>query len=303
MEDPSHAVDPFDPHHLFGHVQDAPHFDVPQRLAEEGKIKIWQLSDAFEPFVDLQLMEADPNWHLAPFDLSFTKFMLLEIIAALFLVVFFIPLARKIADGSPAKGKWANMLEVLLVFIRDEVARPTIGRHDADRFLPFLWTMFFFVLGCNLLGLAPWAGSATGALATTFTLAMITFGMVLITGMARQGILGFWKALVPHMELPLVMAIFLIPMIFVLELAGLLIKHVVLAVRLLANMVAGHLVLAVLLAFILASASHIAFYGVAPVVLAGATALSLLELFVAFLQAYIFTFLRALFIGTAIHPH
>jgi F-type H+-transporting ATPase subunit a len=163
--------------------------------------------------------------------------------------------------------------------------------------------MFFFVLGCNLLGLAPWAGSATGALATTFTLAMITFGMVLITGMARQGILGFWKALVPHMELPLVMAIFLIPMIFVLELAGLLIKHVVLAVRLLANMVAGHLVLAVLLAFILASASHIAFYGVAPVVLAGATALTLLELFVAFLQAYIFTFLSALFIGTAIHPH
>ncbi len=148
----------------------------------------------------------------------------------------------------------------------------------------------------------PARGFAAFMLAT-FTLAMITFGVVLFTGMARQGFMGFWKSLVPHMELPLVMAIFLIPMIFVLEVIGLLIKHVVLAVRLLANMVAGHLVLAVLLAFILASASHVAFFGVAPAALLGATALTLLELFVAFLQAYIFTFLSALFIGTAIHPH
>jgi F-type H+-transporting ATPase subunit a len=248
-------------------------------------------------------MKADPDWHLAPFDLSVTKFMLLEIIVAVLMVAFFIPLARKIADGSPVKGKWANLLEAMLVFIRDEVARPVIGKHDADRFLPFLWTMFFFVLICNLIGLVPWAGSATGALGTTFTLAMITFGVVLFTGMARQGFMGFWKSLVPHMELPLVLAIFLIPMIFVLEFVGLLIKHVVLAVRLLANMVAGHLVLAVLLAFILASASHGAIFAVAPAAIAGAAALTLLELFIAFLQAYIFTFLSALFIGTAIHPH
>ena len=297
MADPSHALES---EHLFGHVQDAKHFDVPHMVAEGGKLKIWQ---PFEPFVDVALMKADPNWHLAPFDLSVTKFMVLEIIAAALMVVFFIPLAKKIADGSPAKGKWANMLEAMLVFIRDEVARPTIGKQDADRFLPFLWTMFFFVLICNLIGLAPWAGSATGALGTTFTLAMITFGVVLFTGMARQGFMGFWKSLVPHMELPFVLAIFLIPMIWLLEFFGLLIKHVVLAVRLLANMVAGHLVLAVLLAFILASSSHIAFFGVAPAALAGATALTLLELFVAFLQAYIFTFLSALFIGTAIHPH
>ena len=305
MADPSHAHDPFDPHHLFGHVQDAPHFEVPHMVSEGGKVKLWQLSDSFEPFVDIQLMKADPNWHLAPFDLSLTKFMVLEVSAAVFLIAFFIPLARKMSDGSPVKGKWANMLEAMLVFLRDEVARPAIGKKDADRFLPFLWTMFFFVLGCNLLGLAPWAGSATGALATTFTLAMITFGVVLFTGMSRQGIFGFWKSLVPHMELPFVLAIFLVPMIFLLEIMGLLIKHIVLAVRLLANMVAGHLVLAVLLAFILASFSHsnVAGFSVAPAALLGATALTLLELFVAFLQAYIITFLSALFIGTAIHPH
>ncbi len=149
MADPSHALES---EHLFGHVQDAKHFDVPQMIAEGGKLKIWQ---PFEPFVDVALMKADPNWHLAPFDLSVTKFMVLEIIAAALMVVFFIPLAKKIADGSPAKGKWANMLEAMLVFIRDEVARPTIGKQDADRFLPFLWTMFFFVLICNLIGLAP----------------------------------------------------------------------------------------------------------------------------------------------------
>ena len=296
--------DPMEAGHLFEHVQDAPHFEVPHMISEGGKAKIWQMSDIFgEPFADLQLMKADPDLHLAPFDLSVTKFMLLEVLAAVLLIVFFIPLAKKIADGSPVKGKWSNMLEAMLVFIRDEVARPAIGRHDADRFLPFLWTMFFFVLVCNLIGLVPWAGSATGALGTTFALAMITFGTVLFTGMSRQGIFGFWKSLVPHMDLPIVLAVFLIPLIFVLEFFGLLIKHVVLAVRLLANMVAGHLVLAVLLAFILASASNYAIFAVAPAAIAGATALTLLELFVAFLQAYIFTFLSALFIGTAIHPH
>ncbi|MDG2408103.1 MAG: F0F1 ATP synthase subunit A [Pirellulales bacterium] len=295
-----HHHDPLDPEHLFGHVQDAHHFELPHAIADEGKLHIWQ---PFEPFVDEVLLRADPDYHLAPFDLLVSKFMILEVIAAAVLIFFFIGLARKISDGSPARGKWSNMLESMLVFIRDEVARPAIGREDADRFLPFLWTMFFFVLICNLIGLVPWAGSATGALGTTFTLAMITFGVVLTAGMGRMGIIGFWKSLVPHMDLPLPLAIFLLPMIFIIEVAGLLIKHIVLAVRLLANMVAGHLVLAVLLAFILASSHHIAFIGVAPVAVAGASALTLLELLVAFLQAYIFTFLSALFIGTAIHPH
>jgi F-type H+-transporting ATPase subunit a len=121
--------------------------------------------------------------------------------------------------------------------------------------------------------------------------------------MAKMGVVGFWKGLVPHMELPWLLAIFLLPMIFLIELLGLLIKHGILAIRLLANMVAGHLVLAVLLAFILASAESLAWFGVAPASVLGSTALMMLELFVAFLQAYIFTFLSALFIGMAVHPH
>ena len=141
-----HHHDPLDPEHLFGHVQDAHHFELPHAIADEGKLHIWQ---PFEPFVDEVLLRADPDYHLAPFDLLVSKFMILEVIAAAVLIFFFIGLARKISDGSPARGKWSNMLESMLVFIRDEVARPAIGREDADRFLPFLWTMFFFVLICN----------------------------------------------------------------------------------------------------------------------------------------------------------
>jgi len=124
-------------------------------------------------------------------------------------------------------------------------------------------------------------------------------------GMAKLGFVGFWKAQVPRMDLPGPIAVVLIPLIFVIEIMGLLIKHCVLAVRLLANMMAGHVVLAVLLAFIGASyAAGTAIWGsVTLASVLGATALSMLELFVAFLQAYIFTFLSALFIGAAVHPH
>ena len=78
------------------------------------------------------------------------------------MVAIFVPLARRIATGGRPRGRWWNMFEVMVLFIRDQVARPAIGRHDADRFLPFLWTMFFFILFLNLIGLVPWGGSADG---------------------------------------------------------------------------------------------------------------------------------------------
>jgi F-type H+-transporting ATPase subunit a len=165
--------------------------------------------------------------------------------------------------------------------------------------------MFFFILVCNLLGMVPWSGSPTGALATTGALAICTFATVVGGGMMKLGAVGFWKAQVPHMDLPPVLAILLLPMIFAIEVLGLFIRHFVLAMRLLANMMAGHLVLAVLVTFVLAIAKFgvAATLGVGAVSVLGAMALSLLELFVAFLQAYIFTFLSALFIGMAVHPH
>jgi len=173
--------------------------------------------------------------------LHITKFMLLELVAAGLMLLIFIPLARRIATGKPPRGKFWNFFEVILVFLRDEVTRPAIG-HGADRFLPYVWNAFFFILFCNLLGLVPWAGSPTGSLSVTGALAVIAFATAVGCGMAHFGPVGFWIGQVPHMELPLVLAIFLKPMIFVIEIMGLIIRHFVLAVRLLANMFAGHLV-------------------------------------------------------------
>jgi len=261
---------------LLEHVQDANAFHLPFGLT-------WEIPKLF--------------------GFQITKFMLIELAVALLMLVIFIPLGRRIAKGERPRGLLWNMFEALLVFIRDEIARPAIGRHDADRFLPFLWTMFFFVLIVNLFGLLPWTGSATGSLSVTSVLAVIVFGVVLTSGIRKYGFVKFWIGQVPHMDLPLPLAIVLKPMIFFIEGASLLIKHAILAVRLFANMFAGHLVLAVILGFMAATAQWLIWYAVAPASVFGATALDLLELLVAFIQAYVFTFLSALFIGMAIHQH
>jgi F-type H+-transporting ATPase subunit a len=249
------------------------------------------------PFYTLELPKV--------FGFQITKYMVLEVLVAVLLLLVFIPLARRIRTGEPLRGVFGNLIESILVFIRDEVARPAIGRHDADRFLPYLWTVFFFILFCNLMGMVPWAGSPTGSIAVTAVLAISAFLIVIGAGMKKHGGGKFWIGLVPHMDVPLAIAIFLIPLMFVLEVVGLVIRHGVLAIRLLANMFAGHLVLAVLLVFIgmAASASNWLWGGVTVGSITGSVGLSVLELFVAFLQAYIFSFLSALFIGMALHQH
>ena len=237
-------------------------------------------------------------------DLHLTKFMVLEVVAAVLIILIFVPLARRIATGERPRGLFWNLFEAMLIFIRDDVVRPAIGTKEADKFLPFIWTIFFFVLFCNLLGMVPWAGSPTGALGTTGALALITFCTVVGVGMKKFGPVGFWTGQVPHMELHWTMGIMIKPMVFAIEVGGMGIKHFVLSVRLLANMFAGHLVLAVILGFIAQTAeSGLVWYGVMPASIFGAVALSMLELFVAFLQAYIFAFLSALFIGMAVHQH
>ena len=297
--------DPFEASHLIGHVKDATYFDVPRMLSSNrsGKIHIPQLRTSTEPIVQIKTGFGPLDDMIEPLDMKVTKFMVLEVIGAILIAIIFLRLAKLVRSGSKPVGKFWNFFEAMLLFIRDDVARPAIGKHDADRFLPFLWTIFFFVLGCNLLGMVPWAGSPTGALATTGMLALITFGTVFLAGSMKMGVVGFWKNQVPHMELPFLIALVLVPGIFLIEVAGLFIKHFVLAVRLLANMMAGHLVLGVIIAFIAASSASYACIVVIPASVLGATALSCLELFVAFLQAYIFAFLSALFIGMAVHSH
>jgi len=174
--------------------------------------------------------------------------------------------------------------------------------HPADKYLPFVWSVFFYILICNLLGAIPFLGSPTADINVTGALALVTFLHVVFFGSERDGFGGFLKALVPHMDLPGPIAVILLPVIWVIEAGGLLIKHGVLAVRLFANIMAGHTVLGVFLGFIAVASGPI--WGIVmPASILGQLAIGMLELFVAFLQAYVFALLASLFISAAVNPH
>jgi F-type H+-transporting ATPase subunit a len=193
-----------------------------------------------------------------------------------------------------------NLLESLVMFIRDEISVKNIGHH-ADLYTPYLCSAFFFILFMNISGLLPipaWRGfpgisTATGNLSVTVVLALFTFVFTQIAGMRAQGVVGYWAHLVPG-GVPKA----LWPLMFVIEFFGLFTKPFALTVRLFANMVAGHIVIFFLIALTL----FISVY-VAPVSVAFALGIFLLELFVALVQAYVFTILSALFIGMTQHAH
>jgi F-type H+-transporting ATPase subunit a len=274
---PEHAPNPLE------HVVDGNTLELP-----------WLFPPSYEPWI----IKLKP---IAGFQI--TRFMVMELIAAVLMLIIIIPVVRHIARTPYSRGWFMNMFEAALLFIRDQVARPAIGGHAADRFLPYLWTAFFFILFCNLLGMIPGCASATGDINVTFVLAVITLAYVIHAGVREHGAFGYLLAIVPHLDVPIIMKPFLWLLLFFIEIVGLLIRHAVLGVRLFANMFAGHIVLSVILGFILMAWSSLAFYAVVPVSVGGTIAVSLLELFVAFIQAYVFTFLSALFIGAALHPH
>ena len=174
--------------------------------------------------------------------------------------------------------------------------------HPADKYLPYVWSVFFYILICNLLGAIPFLGSPTGSISVTAVLAVVTFGHVVFFGSQKSGAVGFWKSLVPHMDLPGPLALVLIPGLWMIETLGLFIKHGVLAVRLFANIMAGHTVLGVFLAFI-AQVDGVLWGLVMPASILGQVGIGMLELFVAFLQAYVFSLLTSLFISAAVNPH
>ncbi len=282
----------------------------------------------------LKLLGRDQQLVL-PFGL--TKYMVLQVVAALLVLLVFRGLAKRVTHGQPAKGVWWNFWEMLAAYVRDEVVRPSIGiphddhghgdghgeghhhhaehsdishavevGHPADKYLPYVWSVFFFVLFCNLLGAIPLLGSPTANINVTGALAFVTFLHVAYYGSERSGFGGFLKSLVPHMDLPAPIAIVLLPMIWVIEAGGLLIKHGVLAIRLFANIMAGHTVLGVFLSFIAAEeiVANGALWGlVMPASILAQVAIGMLELFVAFLQAYVFALLTSLFISAAVNPH
>jgi F-type H+-transporting ATPase subunit a len=236
-----------------------------------------------------------------------SRFLLIEIAVALIVILAFRWLAGRISTGKPPKGKLWNLLESMVLFVRNSVVVPAMGEHDADKYMPFFWTLFMFVLGCNLMGMIPWVGAPTSAFGMTGALALMIFAIGLYQGVKHFGVLGYLKNLAPSLGLPIYLAIFIVPLVWLIEALSLLIKHLILAVRLLANMVAGHLVL---LGFMgigfgahAVSMSTGSWTMAAGISILASTLLSFLELFVACLQAYIFTFLAAMFIGSATHHH
>ena len=238
------------------------------------------------------------------------------LIAFVIILAMFLPLPRQITTRGERRGKLASFREFLLLFIRDQVARPALGEHDYRRFLPFLWTIFLFVIVMNLLGMIPFMGSPTASLAVTGVLALIVFVVIHFNGIrANHGFLGYMKSFIPHIDMNegilKILGPGILVMMFFIEVLSALIKSVVLAVRLFANMLAGHMVLFTILTFIYTlgkqaemgdSTSGGLFWPVTLGAVVLNTILSGLELFVACLQAFVFTFLTAVFIGSAMHP-
>jgi F-type H+-transporting ATPase subunit a len=220
--------------------------------------------------------------------LGITKHVLMMWVASAVLIVSMNVAARQ--RGLVPRG-FRNFVEPILLFIRDELAVPNL-RGKADRYLPYLWTVFFFILFCNLLGLFPGGATATGNLSVTAGLALISFLMIHFIGIRENGLFGYLKSIVPPVPW------WLWPILLVVELVGILAKPFALAVRLWANMTGGHIIILVLLGFIFLFKTWL----IVPVSIAGSVAIYFLELFVSVLQAYVFTFLTAVFMGMAAHP-
>ena len=241
-----------------------------------------------------------PRWapiHIGRFalDISPTRHVVMLWFAALLCIITTLLALRahnrKTREGKAPSGL-GNGLEALVLYLRNEIVLPNVGAHG-NGYVPFLLTLFFFILFANLLGLIPYGSTATGNISVTGTLAIITFIVVEVAGM-KKGAKAYINTIVfwPH-DMSLGMKIFISPILTPIELIGKFTKPFALAIRLFANMVSGHVVLLGLLSLIFTFATWI----LVPLPIAMALGISMIELFVAFLQAFVFTLLSAVFIG------
>jgi F-type H+-transporting ATPase subunit a len=229
-------------------------------------------------------------------DFSITKHLVFLLLSATLVGIIFVlsgrSVARAQAVGRPPKG-FAGAMEAMALYIRQEVVLPNVGHHG-EGYAPYLLTVFFFILAANLLGLVPWGASATGNISVTGALALVAFVVIEVSGMRALGTAGYLKTIfylppgLPTILKPIILAI-LTPI----ELIGKLAKPFALAVRLFANMTAGHALVLALIGLIFTFKSFTVGLVAAPM----ATAIMVLEVFVAFLQAFVFTLLTSVFIG------
>lgn len=245
-----------------------------------------------------------------------TNHMVMMFLAAALMLIIFLPMTRRYQGGELVPTGTRNMFEAVLVYLREDVVRPVMGPHT-DRFIPYLWTLFFFILFMNLLGLLPlepltgpvvrWItgdpsahaiyGTATANPYLVAVLALLSFILIQVSGIRANGVTNYLKHFMGGA--PWYVAPILVPV----EFLGMFIKPFALFIRLIANMTAGHVLIAVLLGFTVMAYEGMGKWGAIaigiPAILSSVAAMCL-ELFVAFLQAYIFTLLTALFIGQLI---
>jgi len=229
-------------------------------------------------------------------DLSLTKHVVMMWLALALLLLVFLGGSHRDKSKLVPHGAGKNLLEMMVLFVRDELAIKNIGKKDGPRFTPYLLTIFFFILFMNLLGLIPEMATATGNLAITLGLALCTFVVTQYASIRAAGLGGYLKHLTAGV------APWLWPIMIPVELLGLFTKPIALTIRLFANMLAGHIVIFFLLGLIFLLKS----VAVAGISVPFAMAIYFLELFVALVQAYIFTMLSSLFIGMGVamgHHH
>ena len=249
------------------------------------------------------LLDAQGNV-VKPLDLSITKTAAAIIIAVILLIVI-IMVAKRGYKKRPNQAPHGlqSLVELLVVFVRDDIVRPMIGEKKYEKYLPYLLTLFFFIFFCNILGLIPFfpaGGNISGNIAVTATLAVITFLITNISGNKH-----YWIDIFNTPGVPAWLKIF--PLMPVVELMGVFTKPIVLMIRLFANMTAGHIVILgfIFLIFILSNLfGSLVGGGVTIVSIFFSVFISLLECLVAYLQAFVFTMLTSLYIGMAVEePH
>ena len=233
-------------------------------------------------------------------DFSITRQLVFVFISALLLLWIALRLAARYKKGvgreTAPKGTWQNLMEVVIVFVRDDIARPALGEHT-PRYLPYLLSVFLFILIANLLGLVPWGVTATSGIAVTAALATFTFVITQFAGTKE-----YWQHMLNPPGMPLFVKFILVPIEFI----GVLTKPIALAFRLFGNMVSGHLVIVSLLGLIFIFTYQFGTgVGVGSIFLSVplTIAIYMLKLAVAAIQAYVFTILSAVFIGLTIEEH
>jgi len=268
---------------IMPHITDSKHVELPcwkglEEWACEVTLPTWNVRIA--------------GWEI---DLGPTKHVVFLFLSAVIVALLLLITARAHVRQTNAIGRpkgFAAGLEAVILYLRNDVFLPVLGGHGGERYIPFVLSLFFFVLLCNLFGLVPYGSTATGNVSVTATLALITFIVVEIAGMRAlgKGYLGtiiYW----PH-DMPLLMKLPLSLIMTPVEIVGKFTKPFALTIRLFANMIAGHVIILALIGLIFMFG-----FGVAIAAIPMALFIMFLEILVAFIQAFIFALLASVFIG------